>query len=297
MQHGVEPVPGVWWMEWVKEEGSAQLPIGAWLDPAPRLPGCAEVHLTHQSLGIASAWTSTFMPWYLGSRSQSRRTTLSCQSSGFSRGQGQPLSLRKGSRHRDYSMTLWVQNLQHISCEMTQATFLWQQGLPSQRCPHVCRCKSVLPWHSLWKLMAKRGAPGTRLQILPKLSLTVHQTARALNCSLHLARHIVQKNCWWNMSRAVVNERPHNAEQRPEPRIISWTFLWEVLSRVFLWKAVSPTVTVPLSYFWIYSASIYLYVYSPEMLQAQQTLSCPYILSLFKSRNAWKCSLKDRNNC
>lgn len=79
------------------------------------------------------------------------------------------------------------------------------------------------------------------------------------------------------MNRAVVNERPHNFEQN----ILSWIFQWEMLSRVFLRKPVSPTVTVPLRYVWIYSASLYLYVYSPEMLQTQQNLSFPYILSYY----------------
>lgn len=164
---------------------------------------------------------------------------------------------------------------------MTRTMFLWQWGSPSQTWPCVCWCNSVLPQHCLWKLIAKKVAPGTRVHILPKLFFTVHERARALNCSPHIARHPFRKKCWRNMKGTVVNEGTHNAEQSPEPRIISWTSQWEVLSRVFLRKPVSPTVTKSLKYFWIYSGSIYLHMYSSETLQAQQNLSCPYISSYY----------------
>jgi len=74
----------------------------------------------------------------------------------------------------------------------------------------------------VWKLVAKGCTPGTASHIPPKLSLIVHARVMTPNCSARLARHLVQKKCWWNTNRAVVNKRPHNAKQSPEPRIITW---------------------------------------------------------------------------
>lgn len=161
---------------------------------------------------------------------------------------------------------------------MTLTMFLWQWGLPSQSWPYVCRSCLAQPV----KANGQKGSPWDQAAH-PSKAVPYSPSegkGRALNCSLHLERHFMQKKCWWNMNRAVVNERLHNAEQSPEPRIISWTFLWEVLSRVFLRKPVFHCDSAS-EYFWNYTANIYLYVYSPEMLQAQQNLSCPYILSYY----------------
>lgn len=52
-------------------------------------------------------------------------------------------------------MTPWVQNLQHLACEITQTLFLWQSGLPSQRWPRVRRCCLAQPV----KADGQKGSP------------------------------------------------------------------------------------------------------------------------------------------